>query len=87
MITSRRTVTRLILNHNALGDDGCVTLFNFLCSDVGRTSKISEIRLTKNGIGDRGLLAISEYLKGNKTLKELYLQSVRPENHSCCVQA
>lgn len=82
MITSRRTFTKLILDYNALGDDGCVTLFNFLCSDVGRTSKISEISLKKNGIGDRGLLAIAEYLKGNKTLKELRLQSVRRENYS-----
>lgn len=82
MITSRRTDTKLALNLNALGDDGCVVLFNFLSSDVGRTSQISEIRLVKNGIGDRGLLAISEYLKGNKTLKELYLQGVRHENYS-----
>jgi Ran GTPase-activating protein (RanGAP) involved in mRNA processing and transport len=72
-ITSRPTVTKLILSHNTLEDDGCIVLFRFLGSDVGKTKRISEIKLAKNGIGDRGLLAISEFLKGNTVLKELYL--------------
>jgi len=72
-ITSRPTVTKLILSHNTLQDDGCIVLFKFLGSDVGNTKRISEIKLAKNGIGDRGLLAISEFLKGNTVLKELYL--------------
>lgn len=75
-------MTKLILNHIALGDDGCVVLFKFLCSDAGRSTNISEINLAQNGIGDRGLIAISEYLSGNKTLKELYLQSVRHNNNA-----
>jgi len=73
MISSRPTVTKLDLSHNALRDDGCMVLFKFLCSDPSRKNRISEIKLGKNGIGDRGLLAISEFLYGNETLIDLYL--------------
>lgn len=76
MITSRPKVTKLVLSHNKLGDEGCEVLFKFLCSDVGKKKNIAEIKLAMNGIGDRGLLAISEYLRRNDTLKELHLQSV-----------
>ncbi|KIM86702.1 hypothetical protein PILCRDRAFT_815947 [Piloderma croceum F 1598] len=75
MISSRPTVTKLILTQNALRDDGCIMLFKFLCSDLGRTKRISEIRLAKNGLEDRGLLAISEYIKRNETLTELFLSA------------
>ncbi|OCH86714.1 RNI-like protein [Obba rivulosa] len=74
-ITSRRRVTKLILGHNSLGDEGCEVLFRFLCSEEGRRYKISEISLNTNGIGDRGLLAISRYLRFNTSLKELFLQN------------
>ena len=76
MISSRPTVTKLDLSHNALRDDGCMVLFKFLCSDPSRKNRISEIKLGKNGIGDRGLLAISDFLYGNETLIDLYLPAV-----------
>jgi hypothetical protein len=76
MISSRRFVTKLILGHNELSDDGCIVLFKFLASSVGRKYQIAEISLNANSIGNRGLLAISEYLQGNKVLKELFLQNV-----------
>ncbi|KZT07047.1 RNI-like protein [Laetiporus sulphureus 93-53] len=75
MIRSRQRVTKLILGHNDLGDDGCVVLFGFLNSQKGRRYPISEISLNSNRIGDRGLQAIGEYLKDNTTLKELFLQN------------
>ncbi|KAK7031043.1 hypothetical protein VNI00_013833 [Paramarasmius palmivorus] len=74
-ITARRVVTKLVLSHNELGDDGCIVLFTFLGSAVGRKYHITEISLNSNGIGDRGLEAISSYLVGNVHLKELYLQN------------
>ncbi|KAI0667288.1 RNI-like protein [Trametes maxima] len=74
-ILSRRSVTKLILGHNELGDDGCEELFGFLSSDAGRKYKIVEISLNSNGIGNRGLLAISRYLRDNATLRELFLQN------------
>ncbi|KAF7340240.1 RNI-like protein [Mycena venus] len=77
MISSRRFVTKLILGHNELSDDGCIVLFKFLGSAVGRKYQIAEISLNSNSIGNRGLLAIAEYLHGNKVLKELFLQNNR----------
>ncbi|KAJ7139394.1 hypothetical protein C8R44DRAFT_693839 [Mycena epipterygia] len=77
MISSRRFVTKLILGHNELSDDGCVVLFTFLTSSVGRKYQIAEISLNSNSIGDRGLYSIAEYLQGNQFLKELFLQNNR----------
>ncbi|KAJ7037375.1 RNI-like protein [Mycena alexandri] len=77
MISSRRFVTKLILGHNELSDDGCIVLFKFLASGVGQKYQIAEISLNSNSIGNRGLLAISEYLQGNNALKELFLQNNR----------
>ncbi|KAI0641324.1 RNI-like protein [Trametes meyenii] len=74
-ILSRRSVTKLILGHNELGDDGCEELFGFLSSEDGRKYKVAEISLNSNGIGNRGLLAICRYLRDNTTLKELFLQN------------
>ncbi|KAJ7151709.1 hypothetical protein C8R46DRAFT_1122883 [Mycena filopes] len=76
-ISSRRFVTKLILSHNDLGDDGCILLFKFLASGVGRKYQVAEISLNSNSIGNRGLLAISEYLQGNEVLKVLFLQNNR----------
>ncbi|KAG7087615.1 hypothetical protein E1B28_013564 [Marasmius oreades] len=74
-ITSRRVVTKLVLSHNQLSDDGCIVLFTFLSSSLGRKYHIAEISLNSNAIGDRGLEAISSYLIGNVHVKELYLQN------------
>ncbi|KAM5543498.1 hypothetical protein V8D89_002749 [Ganoderma adspersum] len=73
-ILARRSVTKLILGHNDLGDSGCEELFGFLNSDSGRKYKITHISLNSNRIGNRGLLAISRYLRDNTLLKELFLQ-------------
>ncbi|KAK0203633.1 RNI-like protein, partial [Desarmillaria ectypa] len=75
MITSRRRVTKLILGHNKLSDDGCIVLFRFLASPAGRKYRITEISLNSNEISDRGLLAIAAYLNGNQYLTELFLQN------------
>ncbi|KAJ7594342.1 hypothetical protein C8J56DRAFT_434718 [Mycena floridula] len=74
-ITSRRTVTKLILGHNELGDDGCVVLTRFLSSSIGSRISLVEISLNANKIGNVGLLAIAEYLQGNQSLREIYLQN------------
>ncbi|KZT69098.1 RNI-like protein [Daedalea quercina L-15889] len=74
-IRARRNVTKLILGHNELGDAGCEVLFGFLSTDKGRQYPISEISLNSNGIGDRGLRSIIDYLRNNTSLKELFLQN------------
>ncbi|KAF9007311.1 hypothetical protein BDZ89DRAFT_1168510 [Hymenopellis radicata] len=75
MITSRRLVTKLILGHNQLGDAGCIVLFRFLSSAIGRKYRITEISLNSNEISDEGLLAISEHLRNDVYLKEFFLQN------------
>jgi len=77
MITARRTVHKLVLGHNKLGDDGCVTLFTFLGSTAGRKYPVTYISLNANDIGERGLFAIAKYLKDNQYLKQLFLHNVR----------
>lgn len=58
------------------GNEGCVALFDYLCSIEGQyRHNIEEISLNDNEIGDKGLLAIAKYLDGNKTLGSLYLQN------------
>ncbi|KAH9924075.1 uncharacterized protein B0H18DRAFT_1013373 [Fomitopsis serialis] len=74
-IRARRNVTKLILGHNELGDAGCEVLFGFLSTEKGRQYPISEISLNSNGIGDRGLRTIIEYLRDNTSLRELFLQN------------
>ncbi|KAH9923021.1 RNI-like protein [Amylocystis lapponica] len=73
-ISARRFVTKLILGHNELGDEGCEVL---LLPPLGAGAQVSnsEIGLNSNRIGDRGLLAISLYLRDNTTLRELFLQN------------
>lgn len=78
LVRARRLVHRLVLGHNELGDDGCVALFSFLGSSNGRKYHITYISLNANDIGERGLLAISRYMKDNQHLKQLLLQNVRP---------
>lgn len=75
-IKSRRAVEKLLLGQNSLGDVGCEELFRFLCSEQGRRYKLAEISINSNGIGDRGLEVISEYLTGNQYIRELKLQNV-----------
>ena len=76
-ITAQRSVHRLILGHNELGDDGCIALFTFLGSSDGRKYRIAYISLNANDIGERGFLAIADYVKDNQHLKQLLLQNVR----------
>lgn len=75
-ISGRKQVSKLALSHNDLRDEGCIELFSYLCSPEGRKYQIEDIHLVHNHLGDRSLLAISEYLKNNNTLAELSLQSV-----------
>ena len=72
-IKSRPRVTKLLLDHNTLGSEGCEALFRFLSSEK---KNITDIRMMDNNIGDRGLLAIARYLTNNQCLSELYLQGV-----------
>ena len=76
IIRGRKSVTELLLGNNALMDDGCEYLFDFLCSEEGRQHEIFGINLACNKIGDRGLQALSRYLYGNTALRELYLEGV-----------
>lgn len=80
-IKRRKPVMGLILGHNCLRDDGCVRLFEYLCSDERQHAYMQEIALNNTQLGDRGLLAIAKYLYDNKGLKELQLQNVREPRH------
>lgn len=68
----------LILGHNKLGDEGCVELLKYLCSEGGQRHKVASILLNANGLGNVALDSIGSFLRGNKWLKELYLASVSP---------
>lgn len=75
-LNSSRSITKLKLNNNRLGDDGVSALFTFLKSPVAsrHRSSISEIHLNDNGIGCRGLRDIADYVNGNEVvLKTLWL--------------
>ncbi|KAG6873673.1 hypothetical protein C0995_012607 [Termitomyces sp. Mi166 len=73
LIENRRVVYTLLLSHNELGDEGCVTLFDFLSSAKGRRYPISEVQIGSNRLGNTSLLAISNYLKNNIHLRCLDL--------------
>ncbi|KAH6917912.1 hypothetical protein BKA70DRAFT_1135851 [Coprinopsis sp. MPI-PUGE-AT-0042] len=75
LISSKRNVTKLLLGHNELGDDGCTVLFKFLGSQIGRRYSVTEISLNSNKIGNQGLLAVCQYMSGNRALKELFIQA------------
>ncbi|KAI0071033.1 RNI-like protein [Panus rudis PR-1116 ss-1] len=74
-ISSRRIVNKLTLSYNRLGDAGVVELFRYLRSPEGQKYRIEEIHLARNDLGDDSLRAISEYVKDNTSLKELWLQA------------
>ena len=76
VISERRNVEHVVLNYNPLGDEGCEMLFSWLCSPAGKRYKIQRLSLVACNIGDRGLVAIGQYLRGNVDLKELWLQQV-----------
>ncbi|KAF9225842.1 hypothetical protein BS17DRAFT_699426 [Gyrodon lividus] len=73
--TQRSAMTKLTLNCNPLGDDGVSQLFTYLCSTAGSRHRetLSEISLTSNNIGCKGLQAISEYIRGNEALNMLWM--------------
>ncbi|KAG2139443.1 hypothetical protein BD769DRAFT_199076 [Suillus cothurnatus] len=75
-LNSSRSITKLKLNNNRLGDDGVSTLFTFLKSPAAsrHRSSISEIYLNDNGISCRGLHDIADYMNRNEVvLKTLWL--------------
>lgn len=79
-LSRRDAVAWLILRHNNLGDNGCVELFKYLCSEEGQRHTVSGILLNTNNLGNVALESIGNFLRGNRWLKELYLASVRPES-------
>ncbi|KAG2361856.1 hypothetical protein BDR07DRAFT_1609892 [Suillus spraguei] len=75
-LNSFRSITKLKLNNNQLGDDGVSALFTYLKSPPAsrHRSSISEIHLNYNGIGCRGLRDIADYLNDSEVaLKTLWL--------------
>lgn len=66
----------LILGYNNLGDEGCAELLKYLRSEEGQRHKIASILLNANGLGNVALNSLGGFLRGNKSLKELYLPSV-----------
>ncbi|KAF9225846.1 RNI-like protein [Gyrodon lividus] len=74
-IRRREVVHRLNLGDSCLGDVGCVRLFEFLNSPSGLHCResLTELFLTKNDIGARGLLAVVAFLRNNIVLRELCL--------------
>ncbi|KAG2154247.1 uncharacterized protein EDB93DRAFT_191119 [Suillus bovinus] len=74
-IQRREVVYRLDIGNSSMGDEGCIQLFNFLESTAGRKCKnsLTELYLTRNGIGAKGLLAVSNFIKDNHVLRELCL--------------
>ncbi|KAL4066983.1 hypothetical protein V8B97DRAFT_1874322 [Scleroderma yunnanense] len=74
-IRRRGIVHRLYLGNSSLGDAGCVRLFEFLDSPAGRECRecLTELFLTQNDIGPRGLLAVTKFLRNNTVLRELCL--------------
>jgi hypothetical protein len=81
VIQRREIVHRLDIGDSTLGDEGCVLLFDFLESPAGRRCKnsITELFLTRNSIGAKGLLAVSTFVKDNHVLRELCLSGVSTE--------
>jgi hypothetical protein len=77
ILSKRDTVSWLILRHNNLGDDGCVELFKYLCSEDGQRHKVSGILLNANHLGNPALESIGNFLRDNRWLRELYLANVR----------
>ncbi len=79
-LKSRKTVTRLLLGQNLLGDTGTEHLFDFLSSPEGKRFEIADISLNVNKIRDIGLRAIARYLAddsaGGYAVRELFLQGV-----------
>ncbi|GJE85313.1 RNI-like protein [Phanerochaete sordida] len=78
-ISHRAAVTTLSLPHHKLGDEGATELFRWLCSS-GRNywRQITDIDVSDNGIGEKGLAAISDYLQKNRRLKVLTLTKNEP---------
>ncbi|KAH7929935.1 RNI-like protein [Leucogyrophana mollusca] len=74
-IRRRDVVHRLDIGNSHLGDEGCVQLFNYLSSKAGQECRdnVTELYLTKNDIGAKGLLAVAKFLHGNEVIRELCL--------------
>ncbi|EIW78417.1 RNI-like protein [Coniophora puteana RWD-64-598 SS2] len=77
--TRRNGITKLVLNHNVLQDEGTAHLFCYLTSDAGakHRASLTEICLNRNEIGSQGLYAVVEFLRDNIALKTLYLANNR----------
>ena len=78
-LSRRDAVACLFLRHNKLGDEGCVELFEYLCSEEGQRHQVAGILLNANSLGNVALESIGSFLRDNKWLKELYLASVRQD--------
>ncbi|KAF9652746.1 RNI-like protein [Thelephora ganbajun] len=74
-LSRRDAVACLILRHNELGDEGCVKLFEYLCSEGGQRHKVAGILLNANCLGNVALKSVGDFLRDNRWLRELYLAS------------
>ena len=70
IIENKRKLTALGLSNNSIGIEGAMHIASTSLADKLQLTKLS---LEGNSIGSRGLKAISEALKRNTELKEIYL--------------
>lgn len=85
-IRKRQAVHKLDLDTSSLGNAGCTRLFKFLNSPAGLCcgESLTGLFLGGNGINNKGLLAVTTFLKGNLVLRELCLSRVRAQP-SCII--
>lgn len=58
------------MSHNQIGDEGTLSISNSLSL---RKTKLQELNLSKNNIGEQGGKSLAFMLKLNDTLKKVYL--------------
>ncbi|KDQ13322.1 hypothetical protein BOTBODRAFT_33645 [Botryobasidium botryosum FD-172 SS1] len=75
LLRKHRHVTHITAGHNDLGDEGCVTLIEFLCSEEGKDTRVQELGLNANGLQNGALGAIARYLRNNASLISLSLSN------------
>ena len=64
-----RSVRRLLLHHNAIGDEGCVAIADAVAA--GALPELERLALYANGIGDVGCRALAAAIRGGALLSKL----------------